>query len=123
MTILNAGISKVVTIVPLFIMAVTMGACTREVQLPVLYQAPDFTLTNQDGREVRLSDFQGKVVVLNFIYSRCPNICGEENYRLQCVWEQLEKGLRQDVVLVSVSFDTFDTPEIMKQYENFFDVP
>lgn len=38
---------------------------------------PDFTLVDQDGRPVHLSDFRGKAVVLTFIYTRCPlpNFC------------------------------------------------
>lgn len=125
MRIFNTSIKARATgiVALLFILAGTMGACSREVKLPVLYKAPGFTLTNQDGREVKLSDFQGKVVVMNFIYSRCPDICGEENYRLQGVWKQLKTDLKQDLVLVSVSFDSYDTPEVMKRYETFFDVP
>ncbi len=45
------------------------------------------------------------------------------NFKLQGVWHQLEEELRQDVVLVSVSFDLYDTPEVLKQYAKIFDVP
>ncbi len=37
--------------------------------------APDFTLQNQFGEEVSLSDFDGKVVVVAFIYTSCPDVC------------------------------------------------
>ncbi len=33
---------------------------------------PDFTMTSQDGKAVKLSDLRGNVVVLTFIYTRCP---------------------------------------------------
>ena len=33
---------------------------------------PDFTMTNQDGKAVKLSDLRGNVVALTFIYTRCP---------------------------------------------------
>jgi len=42
---------------------------------PVDKPAPDFRLQDADGRIVRLSDFRGKVVVLHFIYTRCPDLC------------------------------------------------
>ncbi len=113
----------ITTLALLFMTAITIGACTPKVYLPVLYEAPGFTLTNQDSLEVELSDFRGKVVVVDFIYTRCPDICGELNYRLQGVWEQLEEELRQDVVLISVSFDLYDTPEVLKQYDKFYNVP
>ncbi len=104
-------------------MAITIGACTPKVYLPVLYEAPGFTLTNQDSLEVELSDFRSKVVVLDFIYTRCSAICGELSFRLQGVWEQLEEELRQDLDFISVSFDLYDTPEVLTQYAKIFDVP
>ncbi len=113
----------ITTLAPLFVMAITMGSCTPKVYLPVLYEAPGFTLTNQDRLEVELSDFRGKVVVVDFIYTRCPDVCGELNYRLQDVWEQLKQELKQDLVLISVSFDSYDTPEVLKQYDKFYNVP
>ena len=38
-------------------------------------QAMDFTLTNLDGENVTLSDFEGKVVLLYFGYTYCPDVC------------------------------------------------
>lgn len=110
----------VIMLALLFIMAITSGACTPKVELPVLHEAPGFTLTNQDQLEVDLADSRGKVVVLNFIWTRCPTICGEENYRLQYVWEQLDDELRQDLHFISVSFDPFDTIEVLKQFDAFY---
>ena len=112
----------ITTLALLFMMAITIGACTSTVQLPVLYEAPGFTLTNQDGLEVELYDFRDKVVVLDFIYTRCPDICGELSFKLQGIWHQLEEELSQDLVLMSVSFDLYDSPEVLKQYAKIYDV-
>jgi len=38
-------------------------------------EAPDFTLENQFGEDVSLSDFDGKIVVVAFIYTSCPDVC------------------------------------------------
>ena len=35
-------------------------------------RVPDFPLTNQDGRPIRLAKYRGKAVLLTFIYTRCP---------------------------------------------------
>jgi protein SCO1/2 len=37
--------------------------------------APDFALKTADGRTVELADLRGQVVVLNFIYGSCPDVC------------------------------------------------
>ena len=42
---------------------------------PVDSDAPSFTLQDADGRKVSLSDFKGKIVVLNFIFTNCPDFC------------------------------------------------
>ena len=38
-------------------------------------QAPDFTLRGSDGSELKLSRYRGKVVVLAFGFTHCPEIC------------------------------------------------
>jgi cytochrome oxidase Cu insertion factor (SCO1/SenC/PrrC family) len=42
---------------------------------PLNGMAPDFTLTNQFGRKMSLSDFRGKVVILAFTDSECTTVC------------------------------------------------
>lgn len=37
--------------------------------------APGFTLRDQNGRRVRLSQFRGRAVILTFLYAHCPNVC------------------------------------------------
>ncbi len=47
------------------------------------------------------------------------------NGRLKIVWNQLEEGLKKDLVLISVSFDAHDAPEVLRTYaaEHGFNVP
>jgi cytochrome c biogenesis protein CcmG/thiol:disulfide interchange protein DsbE len=55
--------------------------------------APAFTLSTLDGKQISLSDYRGKVVMLNFWYTKCPP-CREETPALQHVYQQLaDKGL------------------------------
>lgn len=109
--------TKTLTTLALLMVVITLGACTPKVQLPEIKEAPDFSLTNQYGLEVMLSDFRGKVVIMDFIYTSCPDVCGRLNNKLKTVWDQLELGQKQDLVLISVSFDPeVDTPEVLKQY-------
>lgn len=54
--------------------------------------APDFVLEDHDGKPVRLSDLQGKIVVINFWASWCPP-CRDEMPDLQWLSEEYQKDL------------------------------
>ena len=122
-----SGKAKAITTIAIFLMIATvLAACAPKVQLPILREASDFALTNETSREVRLSDFRDKVVVMDFIYTSCPDVCGMLNHKLKIVRDQLEEGLKRDLILISISFDpAVDTPEVLKQYtaERGFNVP
>jgi protein SCO1 len=80
---------------------------------------PDFTLTDQDNRAVKLSDFRGKAVLLTFIYTRCPlpNFCPLMSKNFSSLQERLEKKFPGKFQFLSVSIDPeFDRPEILKEY-------
>lgn len=64
--------------------------------------APDFTLGTPDGKSVRLSDFKGKYVVLDFWATWCPD-CRADVPRLK----EIHKAYASDkVAFLSISFDT-----------------
>jgi cytochrome c biogenesis protein CcmG/thiol:disulfide interchange protein DsbE len=81
--------------------------------------APNFTAVTFDGREVKLSDLQGKIVVLNFWASWCPP-CRSETPLLQAV----QDNLGDDVVLLGMnSGDTEgDARDFMNEYGVTYDV-
>ncbi|MDA1061664.1 MAG: TlpA disulfide reductase family protein [Chloroflexi bacterium] len=76
-------------------------------------EAPDFLLTVLNGEPVRLSDFRGKTVVLNFWASWCPP-CRAEMPEFQELWEQRGPGVDgvggpDDLVILAVDFLKEDT--------------
>ena len=77
---------------------------------------PPFALTDQTGKTVTLSDFNGKVVVVDFIYTRCPlpDVCP----RLSANFASVSKKLRgRDVEFLSITIDPqFDTPAVLAEY-------
>ncbi|NNE56389.1 MAG: thioredoxin-dependent thiol peroxidase [Flavobacteriales bacterium] len=71
-------------------------------KLSVGDQAPDFTSTNQNGETVKLSDFQGKKVVLYFYPKDNTPGCTAESCNLRDNYEELQK---QGYVVLGVSSD------------------
>lgn len=85
---------------------------------PMDAPAPAFDLHDADGHAVSLADFRGKVVVLNFIYTSCPDICPLESERVAALQRMINPtDLRDRVRFVSVTADPVrDTPDVIKAY-------
>lgn len=68
---------------------------------------PDFALTDQAGKQVRLSQQVGKVVLLTFGYSRCPNpnYCFRLSNNLSQVRKRFNNQAGRDLVLMTVVID------------------
>jgi cytochrome c biogenesis protein CcmG/thiol:disulfide interchange protein DsbE len=78
--------------------------------------APDITLTGYDGREFKLSELRGQVVIINFWASWCPP-CREEAAYLEQTWRKYEgKGV------VFVGVDWVDTQKEALAYIDEFDI-
>jgi protein SCO1 len=105
-----------------------LAACQREPQpdwrlndvtghLPDL----DFRLTDDNGKAVTGADFHGKVAIMYFGYTHCPDVCPLTLTQLHVVLDRL--GAPADKVrILFVSVDPArDTPAIMHAYVNAFD--
>jgi protein SCO1/2 len=82
---------------------------------------PDFAVTTQDGKPLRLSDLRGKVVVMTFIYTRCPlpNFCPLMDKKFAALAGMIQPipDRAKSVRLLSISFDPeHDTPEVLTAY-------
>lgn len=95
----------------------------RNASVPVLAPGdavPEGDFLDQDGRERHLSQWRGSVVVLTFIYTRCPlpDFCPRMDRNFLALQKQLgAAGLAEKVSLVSVSFDpSYDTPPVLKKH-------
>ncbi|MEO7538892.1 MAG: SCO family protein [Pyrinomonadaceae bacterium] len=84
-------------------------------------EAPDFTLTNQDGRKVTLKGFRGHPLAITFIYARCPlpDYCIRMSTNFSDLANQLsvDPELKEKIRLLSISFDPDnDTPGKLRSY-------
>ena len=87
--------------------------------LSVGEKVPDFVLTDQRKQTVRLSDLQGKVVALNFVYTRCalPDYCFRLSNNFGVLQKRYKERMGQDLVLLTVTFDpVHDSPEALSEY-------
>lgn len=80
----------------------------------VTVSVPDFSLTNQQGEPLGLSDMAGKIWIADFIFTNCPTICPamtQEMARLQ------SEFVADPVYFVSFSVDPErDTTEVLTRY-------
>lgn len=86
--------------------------------------APDFTLSDQHGRRLSLSDFRGKVVVFTPIFTHCTQTCPLYTAKYKELEAMLEqRGLEDQVQLLMITVDPErDTVEVVEDYTELRDV-
>ena len=78
--------------------------------------AQDFTLTNQYGQEASLSDYRGKVVLLYFGYTVCPDVCPTTLAEIRKAYDALGQRA-DDVQTIMITVDPErDTVEVLAEY-------
>jgi protein SCO1/2 len=105
--------------------ALLVIACAAALALHILLPsgpaAPDFTLTDQDGRPYTLSAHRGHAIALFFGYAHCPDVCPTTLAALARAKRKLgPDGDAFDVVLVTVD-PKRDDPATLKRYVHLFD--
>jgi protein SCO1/2 len=97
------------------------GAAFRNTDITGADYGKDFVLTDHTGKTRRLADFRGKVVVMFFGFTRCPDVCPITLAELKAVKERLgEDGSRLQVLFVTVDPER-DTQKILADYVPAFD--
>ena len=103
------------------------GACSQKdvafssIDVTGAEYAKDFALPDHNGQTRQLKDFTGKVVVMFFGYTQCPDVCPTSMAELAEVKRLLGKdGDRLQGIFVTVD-PARDTPEVLKAYMEAFD--
>jgi protein SCO1/2 len=80
---------------------------------------PQFSLIERDGRRITLSDLKGKVWILNFIYTNCPDTCPIQSAQMREIQDEFPN--EKDMYLVSITVDPErDTPKVLSEYAKRF---
>lgn len=81
----------------------------------------DFKLAGTDGAQHSLADFKGKVVLVFFGFTQCPDVCPTALYHAAEAKRMLgADGDRLQILFITVDPER-DTPEVLKEYVNAFD--
>jgi len=86
-------------------------------RLPKIGPAPEFNLTNQDGKRLALEDLRGKVLAITFIYASCTDACPLLTAKMTALQSRLGPAFGSKVFFVSITVDPErDTPPVLKNY-------
>ncbi len=82
----------------------------------------DFSLSDPDGKTRTLADFRGKVLVVFFGFTQCPDVCPTTLLRMKEVMAALEPAEAEKVRVAFITVDPErDTAEVLSQYVTAFD--
>jgi len=94
------------------------GAVGRKaVEMPV----PDFTLMDQDNRPFHVRSLRGKVALVTFIYTTCPDVCPLLTAKFAGIQRKLKSQGLNGYFLLSITTDPeADTPKVLRSYGRRF---
>jgi len=111
--------SRALTLVALLM---ATGACEKKRTLPIEPIGGDFSLTDHNSQSFALPSLRGKVVLVFFGYSYCPDVCPTTLSKLSSVTRRLGED-RPKVKTLYISVDPErDTPEVLKADLDQFDL-
>lgn len=102
--------------------AFTSEAARRNAVLAQPRPVPDTLLEDQDGRRFSLRDYSGRLVAVEFVYTRCRTVCSALGAGFRQIRDNIPPAaLERDFVLLSVSFDPeHDAPPQLEAYARRF---
>ncbi|KAB1156212.1 SCO family protein [Flavobacterium luteum] len=88
---------------------------TSDKSLVKIGPAPHFKLTNQDNKTITDANYNGKVYVLEFFFSKCPSICPKMNKNLVAIQNQFFGNPNFGIASITIDPQN-DTPEALKEH-------
>ncbi len=90
-------------------------------ELAVIGAVPEFSFTDQHGKTITNSDYEGKVYIAEFFFTTCPSICPIMNRNMVRI--QNEFFGNPNLGIASFSIDPeYDTPEVLNDYAESYGI-
>lgn len=107
----------VLTVTVLLLLLLVSG-CSESLPKDHNFGGKNYTLYDQNGKEVKFPALtHGKLAVVGYIFTNCPDICPLTTNNMRMVREELLNAGIDDVEYVTISFDPeTDTPGVLKKY-------
>lgn len=121
--------NKTLSLLAALMLPLSLAACggtapRQEAPLEGAKIGGPFTLTDQNGKTVKDSDFAGKFRILYFGYSYCPDVCPVDLQKIVAGFAKFEKDQPERAKNIQPIFITIDpqrdTPQVLKQYVGAF---
>jgi protein SCO1 len=79
--------------------------------------APPLKLENYQGKQVNITDYRGKAVLVTFIYDHCPDVCPTIVSNMRAAQNEMSETERDQLQIIAVSVDPKgDTPKTVAQF-------
>ena len=109
----------------LMVASVVLAGCLGDADSDVFYgedinppmPVDDFVLMDENGEYYSLSQLQGKVIVIAFLFTRCPDICPIVSANLDFISEELGESYGSEVAILSITVDPWtDNSSVLANY-------
>ncbi len=102
----------------LIIIIILFWGCEEKFPVIEEFGGTQYNLVNQNNQNIVFPDYvKNKIVVINYIFTNCPDICPLSTNNMRLIQEGIKKENIKNVQFVSLSFDPkFDTPDVLKKF-------
>lgn len=91
--------------------------------MEINYSAPDFELPDLEGRPHRLSEYRGKIVIINFWSCECPHSERADKDIMAMFVQRTAQVWRNDVVMLSIASNRSENVEALRNAANARNLP
>ncbi len=111
-------LTTILVFIVVFLTLLFRGSSGEKAHANVLFDLPAFSLTDQTGGTVTRDSLAGKILVVNFIFTRCPGVCPLLTKKMGDLGKEISAWKESDQIrFLSFTADPeYDTPQVLSEY-------